>query len=100
MRFIVTLALLPVWTGAVAAEPIVLAETPLGSDRCKVTATAKTDASGEPLKKSEWHASEWRCGGYQERFVYLTYDDEREGLAFGSAKSASTDYMWPEGFGA
>jgi len=100
MRFILALVLLPAWTGAVAAEPMILGETPLGSDRCKVTATAKTAASGEPLKKSEWHASEWRCGGYQGRFVYLAYDDEREGLAFGSAKSASTDYMWPEGFGA
>ena len=100
MRFIFTLALLTAGTGALAAEPVVLAETPLGSTRCKVVATAKTDAAGEPLKKSEWYASAWRCDGYQGRFVYMAYDDEREGLAFGSAKSALTEYMWPEGFGS
>ena len=100
MRLIVSLALLPAWIGSAAADPLVLAETPMVSGRCRVVATTKTDETGEPLKKSEWYASEWRCEGYQGRFVYIAYDDQREGVAFGTARAASTDYMWPSGFGA
>jgi hypothetical protein len=100
MRLILVLTLLPVCIGAAAADPLILAETPLGSDRCPVIATAKTDDAGEPLKESEWYASDWRCSGYEGRFVYLAYGDEREGLAFGSEQSATTDHMWHHRFGA
>ena len=101
MRSLLALALLPAWIGtAAAADPQVLAETPLGSDRCEVIATAKTDDAGEPLQESEWYASEWRCEGYQGRSVYLAYGDGREGVAFGSGQSAPAHHLWHHRFGA
>jgi len=49
MRSILVLTLLPVCIGAAAADPLILAETPLGCDRCTVIGTAKADDGGEPL---------------------------------------------------
>jgi hypothetical protein len=97
MRSLLALALLPAWIAA--ADPQVLAETPLGSDRCEVIATAKTDDAGEPLQESEWYASDWRCEGYQGRSVYLAYGDGREGVAFGSGQSAPAHHLWHHRFG-
>lgn len=100
MRSLLALVLLPAWIGGAAAEPLILAETPVGSDRCKVVEMAKTDDAGEPLDKGEYYASSWRCDGYRDRFVYIAYGDQREGLAFGSVQAATTDYMWHPRFGA
>jgi len=82
------------------ADPKLLAETPLGSDRCPAIATTKTGEDGTPLKRSEWYASAWRCKGYRGRYAYIAYGDQREMLAFGTRRSRTTKYVQPLGFGA
>ncbi|MCB1549370.1 MAG: hypothetical protein KDJ41_16295 [Hyphomicrobiaceae bacterium] len=75
-------------------------ETALGSSRCPAIGITRTDEAGEPLEKSRWYASHWRCPGYKGLYVYIAYGDQREGLAFGSRTRPTTEYLWPGGFGA
>jgi hypothetical protein len=81
---------------AVAADSVV---TELVMDRCAVTMTATEDEAGEPLKKEDYFPTAWRCNGHGGIFVYVIYNHQREEVAFGTRRNATTAPMRHGHFG-
>lgn len=74
-------------TAALALESV---ETPLNTDQCQVLKKENRDHTGELLKKQDWWPSYWRCQGLGNRFVYISFDGEREQIGFGTRSTQTT----------
>lgn len=94
----ITLAIVLASTGiANAADSVV---TELVTERCTVTMMETEDEAGEPLKKEDHYPTAWRCNGNGDLFVHVLYGHEREEIAFGTARRATTAYMRHGHFGS
>jgi hypothetical protein len=73
--------------------------TPLDIDQCEIAEMAIEDEAGEPLAMEDRYPVLWRCAGVGKWFVYITYDDAREGIGFGTKTEDDTRYAWNGHFG-
>lgn len=82
---------------ALAADALI---SSLDRAKCKVTAIETRDEAGEPLAKSDRYPTAWRCAGIGGRFVHVHYTHQREEIAFGGARRATSRFMRHGHFGS